>query len=79
MMQILIVLLEKNDDYVTYKFGTDKIDGIMKINLVDIEKSELHMPSDDTSKSLAVRAIAKMMNLAKHGEFPKERAYACGW
>lgn len=79
-MQTLVELLEKSENKITYKFGLDILDGIMVLDLVDINNSRvISLPSDKAvSMGCANRALAKMLRLALKGEFPQKYHYTIG-
>ena len=76
-MEILIQLLKKITNSVIYKFGNEHIDGIMEIDLNDINNSKIvSMPSDgNIQKGYANKAFGRMLNLATKGEYPNETSY----
>ena len=80
-MELLIQLLEKSHNKVIYRFGHDHLDGIMEIDLQDINNSKIiSMPSDGVvEKGYANKAFGRMLNLATKGEYPKETSYVSYW
>ena len=75
-----IKLLKKSEDKVVYCFGIDILDGIMEIDLVNIENSRIVcMPSNGlVDGRTAHNAFGHMMNSSRRGEFPAEKTYATG-
>ena len=78
-MQVLMNLLEKKNDEVIYNFGNEPavMDGIIYINIKDIDKSRVEkMPSDDSVyMNYANKAMAKAMRLILKGEIPEKIEY----
>lgn len=67
-------LSKMNKDVAVYNFGSEKerMDGIIRINIKDINESEIEkMPSDGTvNRGYAYKALAKLTRLAFNKEFP---------
>lgn len=79
-MWTYIELLEKNNKKVIYQFGIEKLDGIMEVDLEDINKSKIVcMPSDGlVNRRLANNAFGHILSLSRKGEFPEKKMYANG-
>lgn len=75
-----IELLKKSEDKVVYMFGIDELDGIMEIDLVNIDSSRIVcMPSNGlVDRRTANNAFGHMLNLSRRGEFPAKKTYATG-
>lgn len=75
-----IELLKKSEDKVVYMFGIDELDGIMEIDLVNIDRSRIVcMPSNGlVDRRTANNAFGHMLNLSRRGEFPLKKTYATG-
>lgn len=76
-MIVLMNLSKKNNDEAIYQFGCNKIDGLIRIDLKDIDNSQIvNMPSDElVYDNYANKALAKLAKLALNNEFPNKTQY----
>ena len=75
-----IELFKRSEDKVVYAFGIDELDGIMEIDLVNIENSKIVcMPSNRlVDRRTANNAFGHMLSLSRRGEFQLKETYATG-
>lgn len=72
-MILYMVLINMDSNQIIYKFGFDKenLDGLFKINLIDLMESKIIQSSSYVSDRMAMKGLIKLIRNIRNNEIKK--------